>query len=217
MFCVENAYLYIKRPGEAQDEATKNRDKETLESNSRELDVPFDAQGYHDWLEEKVKLSVYIPRWLRHSLIQYIERKYGGDVPHGAISEAVTELLAKALETHAPAQSTGRELDRLSKIRATCEEIMTELKRRLPDLRPGSIVGYGLLARVIADLRGRKRAKDGKKMADRRTIRRWLDMLKKLKFIAETSGGSFVIVWVPEDVVSYQDMARAALEAILTG
>ena len=201
MLCVENTYLYIKRPRETQEYNTRDGDKETLESNSRELDVAIDVRAYNDWLESKVKLSVYIPRWLRLALIDYIREGHGGDVPHGALSEAVSELLAWALETRAASrpQSSGRV--RPSRDREECERILAFLKTFItPAIEPGGSVATVLLAKAITMARGRKETKHGLgTKADPRTIKKWLKKLEELGYIAQRHDGTWAILYVPSD------------------
>ena len=201
MLCVENTYLYIKRPEEAQEYNTRVGDKETLESNSNSLDVAIDAQAYDDWLEEKVRMTVYIPRWLRLALIDYILERYGGDVPHGALSEAVRELLAWALETRAATQPDRPSRASLSRNREECERILAFLKTFItPAIEPRGSVATVLLAKAITMARGRKETKYGLgTKADPRTIKKWLKRLEELRYIAQTSDGTWAILHVPDD------------------
>ena len=201
MPCKENTYLFIKRPGEAQEYNTRVGDKVILDTNSNSLDVAFDAQAYHDWLNEKVRMTIYIPRWLRHSLVQYIEAKYGGDVPHGALSEAVSELLAWALETRANSRSNNSGRARPSRDREECERILAFLKTFIaPAIQPGGCVSTVLLSRAITMARGRKETKHGLGIrADPRTIKKWLKKLEELHYIAQTSDGVWAILYVPDN------------------
>ena len=199
--CAENAYLFIKRARGAREYNTNVVSKETLYANSRALDVAIDVQAYREWLEEKVKLTAYIPRWLRLALIDYIKQKYGGDVPHGAISEAVSELLAWALEAGAPARLSSSRYAGTKRHREECERILAILKTFiLPGARPGSIIGVSLLAKAIVMARGRKEREHGLgKRADPRTIRRWLRIMEQLGYIAQTSSGCWALLWLPDD------------------
>ena len=198
---MENTYLYIKRPEEAQEYNTRDGDKETLESNSNSLDVAIDAQAYDDWLEEKVRMTVYIPRWLRLALIDYILERYGGDVPHGALSEAVRELLAWALETRAATQPQSSGRVRPSRDREECERILAFLKTFItPAIEPGGSVSTVLLAKAITMARGRKETKYGLgTKADPRTIKKWLKKLEGLGYIAQRHDGTWAILYVPSD------------------
>ncbi len=200
MQCKEKTYLLIKRPGETQEYNTRFGDKVILDTNSNSLDVVFDAQAYNDWLAEKVRMTVYIPRWLRHSLIQYIETKYGGDVPHGALSEAVTELLAEALARASSRPKDNKRVGR-DQNREECERILAMLKTFIvPGIQPGSQISFTLLARAITLARGRKETKHGLGIkADPRTIKRWIGRLKELGYIAETETSTYAILWVPDE------------------
>ena len=172
-----------------------------LESNSNSLDVAIDVQAYDDWLKKKVKMTIYIPRWLKRALIDYIQEKYGGDVPHGAKSEAVTELLAWALETCAASRPDDRGRVEFNRHREECERILAFLKTFIvPGIRPGSQISFTLLARAITMARGRKETKHGLGIkADPRTIKRWIKRLKELGYIAETETSTYAILWVPDE------------------
>ena len=201
MSCKENTYLFIKRARGAREYNARVGDKVILDTNSNSLDVAIDVQAYNDWLEEKVRITVYIPRWLRLTLIDYIEQKYGGDVPHGALSEAVSELLAWALETRAASrpQSSGRV--RPSRDREECERILAFLKTFItPKIEPGGSVSTILLGKAITMARGRKSVKAGiGRKADPRTIKKWLKRLEELGYIAQRHDGSWAILYVPDD------------------
>jgi len=199
--CAENTYLFIKRAKGARGHNTRDVTKEILESNSRSLDVAIDGQAYDDWLEEKVKLVAYIPRWLKHALIDYIREKHGGDVPYGAKSEAVAELLAWALETRAASRPLSSSRAKPSKDREECERILAFLKAFVaPGIQPGGMVSTILLGKAITMARGRKETKHGIGVkADPRTIKKWLKKLEELRYIAQTSRGLWAILYIPDN------------------
>jgi len=199
--CAENTYLFIKRAKGARGHNTRDVTKEILESNSRSLDVAIDGQAYDDWLEEKVKLVVYIPRWLKLALISYIQEKHGGDVPYGAKSEAVTELLAWALETRAASRPRCLGRADLNRDREECERILAFLKTFItPTIQPGSCVSTVLLSKAITMARGRKETKHniGVK-ADPRTIKKWLKKLEELRYITQTLDRVWAILYVSDN------------------
>ena len=156
---------------------------------------------YDDWLGEKVKLVVYIPRWLKLALISYIQEKYGGDVPYGAKSEAVTELLAWALEARAGSRPDNSGRARPSRDLEECERIMAFFKTLiLPEATIGCSVGTPLLAKAITMARGRMIRKGGLGLkADPRTIKKWLKRLEAHGYIAQNSWGGWTILWLPDD------------------
>jgi len=172
---------------------------------------------YDDWLEEKVKLVAYIPRWLKLALISYIQEKYGGDVPYGAKSEAVTELLAWALETHAPTRLDDGNRARDYRYQEECERILAILKTFIvPGIQPGSRISYILLAKAITMARGRRKRKGpfGTK-ADRRTIKRWIKRMEKLGYITETETSTYAIPWVPDEERCRKLLAASSISEVM--
>ena len=197
VLCKEKTYLLIKRPGEAQEYNTRMCSQELLTTNSRQLDVHAD-------LDDLVDLHVRIPRWLKMALYYRLNEIYGGHIPKGALGRLVTELLVSALETtpaNASARSNGRDHVKLDSHREECERILAILKTFIvPGIQPGSRISLTLLAKAITMARGRRERKGpfGTK-ADRRTIKRWIERMEKLGYIAETETSTYTILWVPDE------------------
>ncbi len=197
MSCTEKTYLLIKRPGEAQEYNTKTCSVELLTTKSRHVDV-------HPDLGDLVDLHVRIPRWLKMALYLRLNEIYGGHIPKGALGQLVTKLLSQALEaTPANASSRPRDLGRAGawRYREECERILAILKVFItPGIQPGGKVSYVLLAQAITMARGRKERKGpfGLK-ADKRTIKNWIERMKRLGYIAETASSTYAVLWVPDE------------------
>ena len=201
MLCKEKTYLFIKRPGEAQEYNTKMCSVELLTTNSRQLDVAVDEQSARDYLDERVDLHVRIPRWIKMLLYDHLNQMYGGSIPKGALGDLVAELLAEALEARAASRPRSSGCVEFNRHREECERILAFLKTFIvPGIRPGSQISFTLLARAITMARGRKETKHGLGIkADPRTIKRWIRRLKELGYIAETETSTYAILWVPDE------------------
>jgi len=134
-------------------------------------------------------------------LYDHLNQVYGGNIPKGALGDLVAELLAEALEARAASRPDDSGRARPSRNREECERILAMLKTFIvPKIRPGSQISFTLLARAITMARGRKETKHGLGIkADPRTIKRWINRLKELGYIAETQSSMYAILWVPDE------------------
>jgi len=202
MSCVENTYLYIKRPEEAQEYNTKNSSQELLTTNSRQLDVAVNERSAHDYLDERVDLHVRIPRWIKMLLYDQLNQMYGGNIPKGALGDLVAELLAWALETRAATQPQSSGRVKPSRNREECERILAFLKTFItPKIEPGGSVSTVLLGKAITMARGRRKVKYGiGQEADPRTIKKWLKKLEEHGYIAPMPERPlWAILYVPDE------------------
>ena len=166
--CTQKTRLLEKAPENAHEHNSRNAGK-TVRRQSMCTSV-------------KVKLTVYIPASLYEKLLDYIMLVHGGDRPHGALSHTVNELLDWALNSpRRQAQAIVATRCRSRTFRK-CEQIVSYMMNEL-GMKPGSIFSYALLKRVIATVAG----------GDKRTIKKYVEFLKRFGFIKEHPRG-FVLL-----------------------
>ena len=162
--CAQKTRLFKKAPENAH------------EHKSRDVDMSTCGQAM--CTSVKVRLTVYIPEHLYNKLIDYIKLVHGGDRPYGALSRTVSELLDWALS------SPRRQVQAIVATRCRsrtfkkCEQIVSYMMNEL-GMKPGSIFSHALLKRVIATVAG----------GDKRTIKKYVEFLKRFGFIEEHPRG----------------------------
>jgi len=125
----------------------------------------------------KVKLTVYIPVSIYNKLLEHITLVYGGDRPHGALSDTVARLLDWALNS--PTRAMPIVATRCkSRAFKKCEEIIAYMMNEM-GMPPGSMFSQALLNKVISKVAG----------ADKRTIKKYTELLQRFGFIERAPDG----------------------------